>query len=96
MNDFAVTARFDVKPGQEAAFMVEMRKQAANSLKLEPDCHYFDICVSSNDPTAVLLYELYADAAAFDVHLASNHFTSFLETVTPMILGKEIKTWDRQ
>ena len=93
---FAVTARFDVLPGNEAAFMTEMKKQAENSLKLEPDCHYFDICVDVDNPGRIILYELYEDAAAFEAHLASRHFADFIETVTPMISGKVIERWNRQ
>ncbi len=93
---FAVTARFDVIPGNEAAFMTEMKKQAENSLNFEPDCHYFDICVDVDNPGRIILYELYEDAAAFDAHLASRHFANFIETVTPMISGKVIERWNRQ
>ncbi|PHQ72110.1 MAG: antibiotic biosynthesis monooxygenase [Sneathiella sp.] len=95
MNDFAVSVNFDVKSGQELAFMEEMKKQAKNSLTLEPDCHYFDICVSPDDPGVVLLYELYTDAAAFDAHLASDHFVQFNETVAPMIAQRVITTWKK-
>ncbi|MEX0582730.1 MAG: putative quinol monooxygenase [Sneathiella sp.] len=91
----AVTARFDVVPGKEAAFMTEMKKQAENTLSLEPGCHYFDICVDVDNPGRFILYELYEDAAAFDDHLASHHFMDFMETVTPMITAKEIERWNR-
>ncbi|WP_339630173.1 putative quinol monooxygenase [uncultured Sneathiella sp.] len=92
---FAVTARFDVIQGKEAAFMVEMKKQAENSLNLEPGCHYFDICVDTENPGRIILYELYENSAAFDDHLASRHFEDFIETVTPMIIGKKIERWNR-
>ncbi|MZR31875.1 putative quinol monooxygenase [Sneathiella litorea] len=91
----AITARFDVIPGQEAAFMKEMRKQAENSLSLEPECHYFDICVDVDNPGRILLYELYGDEAAFEEHLASRHFAEFIKTVTPMISSKTIERWNR-
>ncbi|MFC4273235.1 antibiotic biosynthesis monooxygenase [Sneathiella chungangensis] len=91
----AVTARFDIIPGKEAAFMKEMKKQAENSLSLEPDCHYFDICVDVDNPGRIILYELYEDAAAFEEHLASRHFAEFVETITPMITAKEIERWNR-
>jgi quinol monooxygenase YgiN len=95
MSQFAVTARFEVKSGHEKTFMVEMKNQARNSLLLEKGCHYFDVTVSTENAGIVLLYELYSDAAAFDIHLNSDHFLAFIDKVTPMIDGKIIETWEK-
>ncbi|WP_373089220.1 putative quinol monooxygenase [Sneathiella sp.] len=95
MSKFAVTARFEVMSGREKAFMVEMKKQAENSLNQEPGCLIFDICINREDGSDVLLYEIYTDKKAFDDHLASRHFSAFIETVTPWITSKKIECWDR-
>ncbi|MCF8467777.1 MAG: antibiotic biosynthesis monooxygenase [Sneathiella sp.] len=92
---FAVTARFDVIPGKEAVFMKIMKAQAENSLSLEPDCHYFDICVDVENPGRIILYEAYSDAGAFEAHLDSRHFAEFLEAIAPLITGKVIERWHR-
>ena len=41
---FVVTVRFQIKPGQEDDFHAAVLDQARNSLRLEPDCHQFDVC----------------------------------------------------
>ena len=39
------------------------------------------------------LYEVYDDAAAFELHLASDHFRAFDETVRPWVQRKDVQVW---
>lgn len=91
----AVLVWFDVIPQHMEDFRAAMQKQAENSMKLEPDCRFFDICVSDDYPNRVFLYELYTDAAAFQAHLDSVHFKDFAEQVAPWITGRTIENWRR-
>tara|TARA_R110002110_G_scaffold3670_6_gene19005 strand:+ start:4374 stop:4658 length:285 start_codon:yes stop_codon:yes gene_type:complete len=92
----AILVWFDVEPQRRADFHEAMMAQAANSLALEPDCHYFDVCTSKDQPNRFFLYELYTDAAAFQTHLDSAHFKSFNEKVTPWVTAKSVESWQRQ
>ena len=49
-------------------------RQGAASLALEPGCLLFDISVDDDDPSRVLLYEVYADREAFEAHRETPHF----------------------
>lgn len=93
---FAVHVNFIVRIDKMAEFLPLMRKQAANSLALERECHQFDVWRDPARPEQVMLYELYTDAAAFDHHLASDHFKSFAAAVEPLIMNREIVTWSIQ
>ena len=93
---FVVTVDFQVKPGQEAAFAEAVTRQAANSLAGEADCHRFDVCRDPADAAHVFLYEIYGDKAAFDVHLASDHFKDFDATVKDWLLSKTVGIWELQ
>jgi len=75
------------------AFMPLMQKQAQNSLELEAACHRFDVCTDPDKPDEVFLYEIYEDAAAFQVHLASTHFKEFDAAAQPLLAGKAVKTY---
>ncbi|MGP9568968.1 putative quinol monooxygenase [Halomonas sp. AOP5-B2-8] len=90
---FAVCVLFSVKRESMAKFLQLMRTQAHDSLKLEPSCHHFDICSGGEDPCEVFLYELYADAAAFDHHLATRHFQAFNAATKTMIARKKVWTY---
>lgn len=86
----AVCVTFDLKPGHSEAFMTLMQAQAKNSLGLEPGCHHFDVCTRGDVDDQVFLYELYTDRAAFNAHLASEHFLTFDAAVSDMIAGKSV------
>jgi len=50
----------------------------------------FDICVDSEDAGKILLYEVYSDKSAFDLHLQSDHFKQFDSEVKDMVKEKTI------
>ena len=69
--------------------------QARNSLRLEPDCHQFDVCRDPEDPGEFFLYEVYASAAAFETHQQTNHFAAFVTRVGDMVEEKTVRAWER-
>ena len=91
---YVVTVSFDVKPESVDAFRIAMLEQAANSIEKEAGCHQFDVCFDPKQPHRCFLYEKYTDRTAFDLHLASDHFKDFNETVGPMLANKEVDHWD--
>lgn len=90
---FVVTVNFEVAPEFESQFGDAMLEQAQNSVEMEPDCHVFDVCTASDNDCSFYLYEKYTNAAAFDTHLASDHFKAFNTTVTPWVTSKTVSTW---
>lgn len=92
---YAVIVKFEVKPDSVDIFKPLMLKQAENSLNLEPDCQYFDVSQDDKAPQLFYLYELYTHQAAFDAHLKSEHFLSFLNAINSILVDKEILTANR-
>ena len=90
---YAVCVKFDLKDGKTAGFMPLMRDNAQASLRTEDGCLQFDVLSDPDKPDTVFLYEIYADRAAFDFHLASDHFQSFDAATADMIAAKDIQTW---
>lgn len=74
-----------------ADFMPLMEANAAASLANEPGCRRFDICVDAQNPSQILLYEIYDDAPAFDAHLASAHYLSFDQATRHMLKSKAVR-----
>ncbi|TNE34870.1 MAG: antibiotic biosynthesis monooxygenase [Alphaproteobacteria bacterium] len=95
MEQYVITARFDVKPGFEAAFMTEMKQQAEDTVREEAGCLYFDVCTAADNPASIFLYEIYADEAAFEAHLKTPYFTAFFEKMQPWLEKSEIGKWHR-
>ena len=89
---YVVTVEFDVHPQHLAAFLPLMRENARLSRESEPGCRQFDVCTNTQWPHSVFLYELYDDRAAFDAHLASEHFKRFDAAVREMVVNKVVRS----
>lgn len=90
---FAVVVIFSLKAEQTADFERLILANAKTSLDTEVSCHQFDVCSNPEKPTEIFLYELYTDRAAFDVHLASEHFKRFAKESEDMVLSKELRLY---
>ena len=88
---FAVSVEFLVHPDWVEEFRLLMLKQAENSLKFEDGCRYFDVCMDNGKAGRFVLYEVYDDEAAFEVHLKSAHFLEFAAAVEPMVISRRIE-----
>ncbi|WP_119165959.1 putative quinol monooxygenase [Algihabitans albus] len=93
---YCVTVEFKVRPEDSVSFLARMVRQAADSLSNEPGCHIFDVWTSAERPHSVFLYEIYNDLAAFEDHVASDHFKSFDTDVAPWVLEKSATTWEQK
>ena len=91
---FGVTVQFTIDPTKLADFMPLMTENARLSLAREAGCHRFDVCQNPDEVTSIFLYEVYSDRAAFDAHLASEHFQAFNASVAGMVAEKSVKTFE--
>ena len=92
---YVVTVEFEVLPAHRDSFIKAISANAERSLKDEPGCKQFDVCLSCEQPSSVFLYELYDDPAAFNAHLASTHFVEFNATTTAWVKAKTVRLFDR-
>jgi (4S)-4-hydroxy-5-phosphonooxypentane-2,3-dione isomerase len=70
----ALVVSIESPPESRERFLAAIRAQAAASLEREPGCLRFDVCESVDDPNRFVLYEVYADDAAWDAHPRTEHF----------------------
>ena len=91
---FAVLVTFAIKPGRMPDFLPLMRDNAQTSVREEPGCRQFDVLTTATATDEVVLYELYDDRAAFDVHLASDHFRAFDAATADMIADKDVRLFE--
>lgn len=89
---FGVVVSLTLKPKVFSSFMPLMQSNAKVSLE-EEGCLQFDIATDPLRPEEVFLYELYKDQAAFDQHLASDHFKHFDQATAEMIESKVVQTY---
>ena len=93
---YVVVVDIRIAEGAREAFMGHLHRQAERSQTREAGCHRFDICISEDDPSQVLLYEVYEDRGAFDAHLKTDHFAEFDAVVQPLMASKSARSFLRE
>ena len=71
-----IVAFVSVKPGSEDAFVAAAKICVAAS-RDEPGVHHYDLWREQQGERRFVFNELYADQAAVDAHMASDHFKAF-------------------
>jgi (4S)-4-hydroxy-5-phosphonooxypentane-2,3-dione isomerase len=64
----AVIATIEIEPGQEAEVLALILAHRERCLRDEPGTLMFELMVPRDEPHKLMLYEVYVDQAAFDVH----------------------------
>ena len=89
MTPYVIIVEFQVKPGEMPRFMPLILENAELSLRDEPGCRRFDVLTGEDG--RVILYEIYDDEAAFNVHCRSPHFHRFDEASRPLVAAKRVE-----
>jgi len=85
-----LVARYKVKPGNRPKVDEALHKMMALVKEREPACLQYQPHVSTEDPNAMLLYEVYQDQAALDAHGQTAYFKEHvLGTVVPLLASRE-------
>jgi len=76
--------------GDEVASVLALHRPATVA---EPGCRAFVVNRSQDDGDRFVLYEQYADEAAFEAHRASPHFKRYIEGQVVPLLAE--RSWER-
>jgi autoinducer 2-degrading protein len=87
----ALLVEFLVRPDFALRFGELVLANARASLEQEDGCRRFDVLVEPADGRRFVLYEIYADEAAFDAHLRSPHFHSFAAAIDGQIEERSMR-----
>jgi len=86
--EFVVIAQYTVRPGEEDRVATALRNMRAPS-RAEPGNLDYQVLRDPRQPGVFVLYERYADEAAFQAHLATEHFSTWLKgEVLPNLAGR--------
>lgn len=91
-----VAVEFKIFAAHHDAFIRAISANADRTLNIEPGCKQFDVCLSCEQFDSIFLYELYDDRAAFEVHLASDHFAEFNTATAAWVERKSVKMFNRK
>jgi len=86
-----IYVEFMVKPAAVERFRALILDNARHSLAEEPGCWRFDVLIDAERPERIVLYEVYADAAAFDAHLTMPHYKLFAAKTEELIATRKVE-----
>jgi quinol monooxygenase YgiN len=94
MSGFVIVVDFRIKPGAMQNFRRLIDENAKASVRDEPGCRRFDVLANRTEADRILLYEVYADRAAFDAHVRTPHFAAFDRESAALVADKSVAEYD--
>ncbi|MBH63670.1 MAG: antibiotic biosynthesis monooxygenase [Alphaproteobacteria bacterium] len=90
MAQVAVLAQVDIDPAQKEAFHARVQKHAADSFANEEGCLLFQVNVDQENPNRYVMYEIYRDQAAIEVHMNSDHMAAWRAASADWVKDREL------
>lgn len=91
----ALVVEFVASAGNAEAVQELLQTQAANSLKNEEACRYFDVCTDPDASGRFVLYEVYDNEAAVDAHRETDYYATFREKLDPLVASRNVQKMTR-
>jgi len=85
MSKFANVVTIEVAPGRRDQVVTSLTAHKAR-VKDEPGTLQFEVLLPQDDDTKVLSFEMYRDAAAFEVHLNGRSLAQLREEIAGMVM----------
>lgn len=87
---YVVSAKWRAKPGKEQR-LAELCEEMSEPSRAEPGNLFYQAHSSPDDPQLFYLYEQYLDAAGYQAHMDSEHFTRLVkgEAIPELLEARE-------
>jgi len=83
-------AKIKVDPLQLDKYNSALKEQMTAAIQLEPGVLTYYAVADKSDPSHITILEIYADTAAYQAHLTTNHFKKYKEAVKEMVKSLEL------
>ncbi len=87
-------SEIDIDPVHLDEYKAILAEESASSVKLEPGVIAIFPMYQKENPTSVRILEMYADKAAYEMHLKTPHFQTYKTTTLSMV--KSLKLVDME
>ncbi len=87
---FVRIAEIDVDPAHREAFIAAVTEEMDESVRVEPGVSAIYAVAERDDPSRFRFFEIYADEAAYEAHLASRHFRAFRAITDSMVRSRTL------
>ena len=83
-------AKIQVDPSQLERYNAALKEQMAAAVDKEPGVLTYYAVADKSDPSHFTILEIYADSAAYKLHIETPHFKKYKETVRHMVKSLEL------
>lgn len=83
-------AKIKVDPLQLNSYTLALKEQMTTALREEAGVLTYYAVADKKDPSSITLLEIYADTAAYKMHIATVHFKKYKDTVKNMVTALEL------
>ena len=78
-------AEVQIDPAHLDVYKAALREEIETSIRVEPGVLTLYAVSIKDEPNQIRLFEMYADQAAYEAHLASAHFKKYKSATTGMV-----------
>ena len=89
-NQMVRLAKIKVDPLQLEKYYIALKEQMTTAVGIEPGVLTYYAVADKIDPANITILEVYADTAAYNLHIATPHFKKYKETVKDMVKSLEL------
>jgi quinol monooxygenase YgiN len=83
-------AKIKVDGSQLEKYKSALQEQMKTAINIEPGVLSYTVVADKNDATVFTILEVYASAAAYQLHISTPHFKKYKESVKEMVLFLEL------
>ena len=87
-------AELEIDPPQLESYKAALQEEIATSIRVEPGVLTLYAVAIKDHPTQIRLFEIYANAAAYETHLQSLHFKKYKSGTVGMV--KSLKLFETE
>ena len=89
-NQMVRLAKIKVDPAQLEQYNTALIEQMSTAFRVEHGVLTYYAVADKTDPSNITILEIYADTAAYNVHIATPHFKQYKERVKDMVKSLEL------
>jgi quinol monooxygenase YgiN len=83
-------AEIEIDPVRREAFCTALRDEIEASVRIEPGVLALYAVSDKDDPAHIVVFEIYADVAAYAAHLNTPHFLAYKEATADMVTSLKL------
>lgn len=89
-NQMVRLAKIQVDPAQLEQYNAALKEQMTTAVRVEPGVLTYYAVADKSNPAHITILEIYADTAAYKLHIETPHFKKYKETVQHMVKALEL------